>query len=100
LHYELPGAEIVMNGIYTLDGNQFEFSGEVRTSARVSRMIGGWKGALVAPFDPIFAKNGFGAVIPVKITGTRSEPHFGLKLHAEPPEQRQKQLERNLVMPR
>ena len=99
VHYNLPGAEIVMNGIYTLDGNQFEFSGEVRTTARISRMMGGWKGALVTPLDPIFAKRGFGAVIPVKITGTRSEPHFGLNLNPEPPEQRQKELERTIVLP-
>jgi hypothetical protein len=99
IRYDLPGAQIVMNGIYTLDGNQFEFFGEVRTDARISRMIGGWKGALISPLDPVFAKKGFGAVIPVKISGTRSEPHFGLNLHAEPPEQRQKQLERNNVIP-
>jgi len=28
--------------------------------------------------DPFFSKHGAGSEIPFKVTGTRSEPHFGL----------------------
>jgi hypothetical protein len=30
--------------------------------------------------DPIFRKDGAGAVIPIKIRGTRSEPKFGIDI--------------------
>jgi len=35
---------------------------------------------LLKPVDPFFHKHGAGAEIPFKITGTRSEPKFGLDL--------------------
>jgi hypothetical protein len=33
---------------------------------------------LLKPVDPFFSKHGAGAEIPLKVTGTKSEPHFGL----------------------
>jgi len=30
------------------------------------------------PVDPFFSKRGAGTEIPVKVTGTKSEPHFGV----------------------
>jgi hypothetical protein len=35
---------------------------------------------LLKPVDPFFKKNGAGAEIPVKITGTKGAPKFGLDL--------------------
>jgi hypothetical protein len=46
--------------------------------ATVSRMVGGWRGVLLMPFDRVFQKYGAGTEIPFKIDGTRSHPHFGL----------------------
>jgi hypothetical protein len=40
--------------------------------------VGGWKGKLLTPLDPFFSKNGAGTDIPIKITGTKANPHFGL----------------------
>ena len=74
----VPGAEIALAGTYTLDGKQFDFTGHARMDAHISNMVGGWKGALLKPIDPFFAKHGAGTDIPIKITGTKSEPHFGL----------------------
>jgi hypothetical protein len=33
---------------------------------------------LLKPVDRFFSKDGAGTEIPVKITGTKSEPHFGV----------------------
>jgi hypothetical protein len=41
-------------------------------------MTTGIKSDLLKPFDRIFEKNGSGTQIPVKISGTKNEPHFGL----------------------
>jgi len=82
LNYALPGATVALTGVYSLDGDQFEFSGKMRTDAKVSQMVASkWKSILLKPVDPFFKKNGAGAEIPVKISGTRSAPKFGLDLY-------------------
>ncbi|MCU1249814.1 MAG: hypothetical protein JWQ49_2843 [Edaphobacter sp.] len=81
LNYMLPGATVELTGEYSLDGQQFEFEGKMRTDAKVSQMVASkWKSILLKPVDPFFKKNGAGAEIPVKISGTRSAPKFGLNL--------------------
>jgi hypothetical protein len=81
LIYHLPGAQINLAGVYSMDGQQFDFAGKVRTKATLRKMVASWwKSWLLAPVSPFFKKNGAGAEIPVKISGTRSEPKFGLHL--------------------
>jgi hypothetical protein len=81
LNYTLPGATVALTGEYTLDGERFEFEGKVRTDAKVSQMVASrWKSILLKPVDPFFKKDGAGAEIPVKISGTKSAPKFGLDL--------------------
>jgi hypothetical protein len=81
LEYTLPGATVALKGEYSLDGERFEFEGKMRTDAKVSQMVvSKWKSILLKPVDPFFKKNGAGAEIPVKISGTRSAPKFGLDL--------------------
>jgi hypothetical protein len=81
LNYDLPGATVHLAGVYSLDGQRFDFTGDVRTKAELSQMMASkWKQILLTPIDPFFHRHGAGAQIPVKITGTRSAPHFGLNL--------------------
>jgi len=77
LQFEIPGTWVNLTGDYSLDGNQFDFRGKARMDAKLSHMVGGWKSILLKPADPFFSKNGAGTEIPVKVTGTKSEPHFG-----------------------
>jgi hypothetical protein len=82
LQYLLPGAEVNLEGAYSMDGNTFDFFGKVRTQAKLSQMIATpWKSFLLKAVDPFFSKHGAGAEIPIKISGTESEPKFGLDLH-------------------
>jgi hypothetical protein len=81
LLYEVPGATIKLDGVYSLDGNKFDFFGTAGLKATLSQLVGGWKGFLLQPADRFFKKNGNGLEVPIKITGTKSEPHFGLDLH-------------------
>lgn len=78
LDYNVPGADIGLEGVYSLDGNEFDFHGKARLKAKVSQLMTGWKSILLKPADPFFAKHGAGTEVPIKITGTRSEPKFGL----------------------
>ena len=81
LDYTLPGATVNLTGLYSLDGNLFDFEGKIRTDAKVSQMVASkWKSIMLKPVDPFFHKDGAGAEIPVKITGTKGAPKFGLDL--------------------
>jgi AsmA-like C-terminal region len=81
LQFQVPGTQLNLTGNYNLDGNQFDFHGKVRMDAKVSQMVSGWKSILLKPVDPFFHKNGAGTELPVKITGTKSELHFGTDFH-------------------
>jgi hypothetical protein len=78
LQYTVPGLAVNMDGVYSLDGNEFDFHGKARMDAHLSEMTTGWKSILLKPVDPFFAKHGAGTEVPIKVTGTRSEPKFGL----------------------
>ncbi len=78
LHFLVPGTHVDMTGDYSLDGQTFDFRGTARLDAKVSQMTTGWKSILLKPVDPFFSKNGAGTEVPIRITGTESEPHFGL----------------------
>ena len=87
LIFAMPGTRVALAGDYRLDGNQFEFHGRARFDAKLSRMVGGWKSIFLKPADPFFSKNGAGADVPIKITGTKSDVHFGLDFgHKDKPD--------------
>ena len=80
LDYTLPGADISLAGRYSMDGETYDFTGKARTKAEISQMVDSkWKRLLLKPIDPFFRKPGAGAEIPIKISGTRGDPHFGLR---------------------
>ena len=86
LDFRVPGTQVTMTGTYSLDGNEFDFHGKARMDARLSQMVTGWKSILLKPVDPFFSKDGAGTELPVKVTGTKSEPHFGADFgHKETP---------------
>jgi hypothetical protein len=78
LRYQMPGAQVDLAGKYSLDGKTFDFAGTVRTKATASQMLTGWKSIAAMPFDKLLAKNGAGVEIPVTISGTKSDPKFGV----------------------
>ena len=81
LNYAMPGATVGLQGVYSLDGKQFDFYGKVRTKAELSQMVASrWKSGMLKVMDPFFHKNGAGAEIPVKVTGTNGSPKFGLDI--------------------
>ena len=80
LEYMLPGGDVVMKGTYRLNGRVADFEGHVKTRAELSEMIASkWKSWLLKPLDPFFKKKEWGAVIPVKVTGSNGKVKFGYK---------------------
>jgi hypothetical protein len=82
LVYEVPGASIALNGTYAIDGGAINFAGKAKMQATISKMLGGWKGALASPLDLLFKKDGAGTEVPIRVEGTREDPHFGLDFGA------------------
>lgn len=78
LKYMVPGAVIDLKGTYDVDGGGLNFNGVARMQATLSQMVGGWKGLLLKPVDPLFRKDGAGTRVRVHINGTRRNPHFGI----------------------
>ena len=77
LEFTIPGTRVDLTGTYSLDGNEIDFHGKARLDAKLSQMVTGWKSVLLKPADPFFSKNGAGTEVPVKVTGTKSDIHFG-----------------------
>jgi hypothetical protein len=82
LDFSVPGADIALVGNYNVDSGQLNFHGKVAMQAKLSQMVTGVKSFFLKAVDPFFkGKNGEGTVLPVKISGTKDHPSFGLDFH-------------------
>jgi hypothetical protein len=56
--------------------------------ASASKIVGGWKGMLLAPADRYFKKDGAGTEVPIHIGGTREAPKFGIDFERLKPDEK------------
>ena len=80
LSFNLPGASLQLQGVFGLLSQTLDFHGTVRLQAKVSQLTSGIKSLLLKPIDPLFAREGAGTVLPIRITGTREEPSFQVEI--------------------
>jgi hypothetical protein len=80
LTFGVEGASIALAGTYNVDSGQLDFRGKLRMDAKLSQTMTGAKSFFLKAVDPFFRKNGV-TEIPVKITGTKDAPKYGLDLH-------------------
>jgi hypothetical protein len=80
LTFQVPGADVSLDGKYALTSGNLDFRGTAKLDATISEMTTGVKHVLLKPLDPLFKRDGAGAVIPIKITGTRGSPSFKLDI--------------------
>jgi hypothetical protein len=79
LTFRVPGATVALAGTYGLKSEALMFDGTLQMEATISEAAGGGlKSVLLKAVDPFFRKGKAGAVLPIKVRGTRSEPKFGL----------------------
>ena len=79
LQFDVPGATVDLAGRYGLRSEQVDFTGTLGMDAPISKAAGGGlKGILLKPIDPLFRKQGKGALLPITIKGPREQPKFGL----------------------
>ena len=80
LSFAIPGANVQLGGTYALNGETIDLHGKIRLQAKLSQTTTGFKSFLLKFADPLFSKQGTGAVLPIKITGPVQHPHYGLEL--------------------
>lgn len=87
LNFSVTGAAVELAGTYGLKSEELDFHGTLHLQAKLSQLTTGMKSFLLKPFDSFFRK-GNETVLPIRITGTRDQPSFGLDFHhkAEPNE--------------
>ena len=73
----MPGAVVSLNGAYSLRRETLAFTGDLFMDAKISQTVTGFKSLLLKVADPLFRRNGK-TRIPLKISGTRDDPQFGL----------------------
>jgi hypothetical protein len=84
LNFSVPGADIALLGDYNVDSGQLDFHGTLDTQAKLSQMVTGVKSFFLKAVDPFFkGKNGKGTRLPIKVTGTKDHPSFGLDRHRD-----------------
>jgi hypothetical protein len=76
----VPGAHAKVNGTYNLLNQQIDFHGILGTDVKLSETTSGFKSVLLKPFDALFKGRKRAARVPVKLTGTYSDPHAGFDL--------------------
>jgi hypothetical protein len=77
VQFDVPGALVNVIGQYGLRRGSLAFAGHVEMDASMSQAVGGWKGLLLKPINPLFRRNGR-TFVPITITGSRNNPKFGL----------------------
>jgi hypothetical protein len=83
LSFAVPGAKVELAGNYALKPQTLDFKGQLLIDALVSETMTGWKRWLFKPADVIFRqKDGHGSTIPIKISGSRRDPKFGLDIRS------------------
>ena len=82
LSFRVPGASVVLSGTYVMPTQTMSFEGELRLQASLSNAVGGFMSIFLKPLDWLFRRDGAGAVIPIRIQGTRDHPEFGLRVAA------------------
>jgi hypothetical protein len=76
--FDVPGSLVQLAGSYELENAAMNFKGTLFLDAKISETTTGIKHVLLKVVDPLFKRDGGGSQLPIKITGTRDNPSFGL----------------------
>jgi AsmA-like C-terminal region len=86
LNFSVPGADVRLDGTYSLGDEMMDLHGKVKLQAKLSQTTTGAKSFLLKLADPLFSRQGTGALLPIKITGPVHHPQYGLDLGRKDPD--------------
>ena len=78
LRFSVPGATVQLAGSYNLHREVIDFRGDLLLDAGLADMTSGVKSLLAWIAQPFFRGPNGGTRLPIRITGTRSQPSFRL----------------------
>jgi hypothetical protein len=81
LSFKVTGADVNLSGTYNLDKGEIDFHGKLFLDAKLSQTTTGTKSFLLKAVDPFFKGKNGGSEVPIKITGTKDHPSYGLDFH-------------------
>jgi hypothetical protein len=78
LSFAVPGAVVQLAGNYHLEAETLDFAGHLLLDASLRETTTGVKAVLATIAQPFFRRPGGGSKLPIRVTGTRAKPQFGL----------------------
>lgn len=78
LEFGVPGAVVQLAGTYDMRGEALDFTGYLLTDASLADMTSGIKSVVARLAQPFFRRQGGGSRLPIRISGPRAKPAFGL----------------------
>ena len=78
LSFSVEGAAIRLHGTYNVDSGALDFRGRLLLQAKLLQTTTGAKSFFLKILDPFFKGKNSGTDLPIKITGTKEKPAFGL----------------------
>ena len=78
LSFGVPGAVVQIGGTYDLKQETLDFRGNLLLDATLAETTSGWKAVLGRIAQPLFRRKGGGSKLPIRISGPREKPEFGL----------------------
>lgn len=78
LTFAVPGAIVQLTGTFDLKGDALDFGGNLLLDANLAETTTGLKALLARVAQPFFRRPGGGSKLPIRISGPRAKPEFGL----------------------
>jgi hypothetical protein len=79
LRFDVPGAQVSLVGNFNVDRETLDFHGHIVMDAKLSQMTTGVKSFFAKIVQPLVTKHD-DTVVPIKITGTKDDPKFGVQI--------------------
>jgi AsmA-like protein len=80
LSFGVPGAIVQLAGTYNLKQETLDFHGNLLLDATLAETTSGWKAVVGRIAQPLFRRQGGGSKLPIRISGRRENPQFGLDM--------------------
>ena len=80
LTFAVPGAIVQLAGTFDLKRDALDFGGHLLLDASLAETTAGIKSVLARVAQPFFRRPGGGSKLPIRISGPRAKPAFGLDI--------------------
>jgi hypothetical protein len=78
LSFGVPGAIVQLAGTYDVKQETLDFHGHLLLDATLAETTSGWKSVVGRIAQPLFRRHGGGSKLPIRVSGPREQPEFGL----------------------